>query len=289
MEITATIKRAGNVNADINRPTNVDTNITRLGGSAVTVDPALDGESTNPVENKAIVEGLAGKQDVPLIVIPQYVGDYWTADHLAIADALAHGRDVYAHFYGDYPYTAEVSDIGYVFGATVFDGTYFHTEGVVVTYADIAVPVVLTTEMPIVPSDISAFVNDAGYVTSADIPVTSVNSKTGAVSLSASDVGAFPDTTTFALGYDPDCSVGLAEVGDAVTAEPNYTPTGTISQTMENISFMTGGTAELTASFYNGTLTLGVSLTPTTATKNVATSAPVFVGNGVHSVIKENE
>ena len=118
-------------------------------------------------------------------------------------------------------------------------------------------------------------------------PVQSVNGQTGAVVLDASDVGAFPDTTTFALGYDPESSVGLAEVGDAVTGEPNYTPSGDIQQTIEELKLMTGGTAELTASFYAGTLTLGVSLTPTTATKNVATSAPVFVGNGVHFVIEE--
>lgn len=60
-------------------------------------------------------------------------------------------------------------------------------------------------------------------------PVSSVNSKTGAVTLSAADVGAIPDTTTFALGYDPDCSVGLAKVGDAVTDEPFYTPSGTVT------------------------------------------------------------
>lgn len=120
-------------------------------------------------------------------------------------------------------------------------------------------------------------------------PVQSVNGQTGAVVLDATDVGAIPDTTTFALGYDPDCSVGLAKVGDAVTDEPFYTPSGDIQQTIEELKLMTGGTAELTASFASGTLTLGVSLTPTTATKNVATSAPVFNGNGVHFVIKENE
>lgn len=96
----------------------------------------------------------------------------------------------------------------------------------------------------------------------------------------------------YILTYDDSSSVGLAEVGDAVTGEPNYTPSGDIHQTMENISFMTGASVggDLSASFSNGTLTLslsGLSITPTTATKNVATSAPVFVGNGVHFVITE--
>lgn len=54
--------------------------------------------------------------------------------------------------------------------------------------------------VPTVPTDVSAFNNDAGYITSSDIPVTSVNSKTGEVELGASDVGALADTTKYALG-----------------------------------------------------------------------------------------
>lgn len=49
--------------------------------------------------------------------------------------------------------------------------------------------------IPTVPTNVSAFNNDAGYITSA--PVSSVNSKTGAVTLTASDVGALPSNTTF--------------------------------------------------------------------------------------------
>ena len=44
-----------------------------------------------------------------------------------------------------------------------------------------------------VPTKTSQLTNDSGYLTSA--PVTSVNGKTGAVSLTASDVGALPSTT----------------------------------------------------------------------------------------------
>lgn len=47
--------------------------------------------------------------------------------------------------------------------------------------------------IPTVPTNVSAFTNDAGYLTSA--PVTSVNSQTGAVNLTASDVGALPSST----------------------------------------------------------------------------------------------
>lgn len=38
--------------------------------------------------------------------------------------------------------------------------------------------------------------NKAGYITSEDIPVTSVNNQTGNVSLQAKDVGAFPNSST---------------------------------------------------------------------------------------------
>lgn len=49
------------------------------------------------------------------------------------------------------------------------------------------------------PTKTSQLTNDSGYITSADIPnipVTTVNGKTGAVQLTATDVGALPDTTT---------------------------------------------------------------------------------------------
>ena len=46
----------------------------------------------------------------------------------------------------------------------------------------------------VVPTKVSQLTNDKGYITSA--PVTSVNNKTGAVELTASDVGALPSTTS---------------------------------------------------------------------------------------------
>ena len=65
------------------------------------------------------------------------------------------------------------------------------------------------SDIPEVPTNVSAFQNDAGYITDAGVtsfngssgdvtytpPVTKVNNKTGAVTLGASDVGALPDTT----------------------------------------------------------------------------------------------
>lgn len=47
-----------------------------------------------------------------------------------------------------------------------------------------------------IPANTSDLTNDSGFITSAQAPVQSVNSKTGAVTLSASDVGAVPTTRT---------------------------------------------------------------------------------------------
>ena len=46
-----------------------------------------------------------------------------------------------------------------------------------------------------IPTKTSQLENDSHYITANEAPVTSVNSKTGAVQLNASDVGALPNTT----------------------------------------------------------------------------------------------
>ena len=46
-----------------------------------------------------------------------------------------------------------------------------------------------------IPTKTSQLENDSYYITASEAPVTSVNSKTGAVQLNASDVGALPNTT----------------------------------------------------------------------------------------------
>ena len=50
-------------------------------------------------------------------------------------------------------------------------------------------------DLPTVPTKVSELTNDSGYITAAQAPVQSVNNKTGAVSLTASDVGALPADT----------------------------------------------------------------------------------------------
>ena len=62
------------------------------------------------------------------------------------------------------------------------------------------------------PTKVSELTNDKGFITSSDIPVKSVNGKTGAVSLTASEVGARPSN------WMPTA----AEVG---ARDSNWTPT----------------------------------------------------------------
>ena len=50
-------------------------------------------------------------------------------------------------------------------------------------------------DLPTVPTKVSELTNDSGYITAVQAPVQSVNNKTGTVSLTASDVGALPNTT----------------------------------------------------------------------------------------------
>lgn len=65
--------------------------------------------------------------------------------------------------------------------------------------------------------------------------VDSVNGQTGTVILDAEDVGAMPEDAQFTIGYDEAVSVGTAVVGEAVTATPNYTPSGDVIMDYEII------------------------------------------------------
>ena len=95
----------------------------------------------------------------------------------------------------------------------------------------------------------------------------------------------------YILTYDDTSSVGRAKVGSAKTGTPNYTPSGDIHQTFETVQFVTSipSAVSLSAVVNNGILYFyGINLNPVVAVKTVATSAPVFEGNGVHFVIKED-
>ena len=55
-------------------------------------------------------------------------------------------------------------------------------------------------DLPTVPTKVSELTNDSGYITAVQAPVQSVNGKTGAVTLSATDVSAIPSTLTGTYG-----------------------------------------------------------------------------------------
>ena len=143
-----------------------------------------------------------------------------------------------------------------------------------------------------IPTKISQLDNDSYYITASEAPVQSVNSKTGAVQLNASDVGALPDTTVIPSktsqldndsGFITDIPIASATQlgGVKVGAGLSVTENGVLSATG-------GGTADAVewnnvldkpttiagygitdAKIENGTITLGnQTITP-------LTSAPV--------------
>ena len=77
-------------------------------------------------------------------------------------------------------------------GTSSFDGNYSSLSG-----------------KPTIPSNTSQLNNDSGFITSESAPVKSVNSKTGDVVLSASDVGALPTSGGALAG---DLTVGSASI-----------------------------------------------------------------------------
>ena len=72
-----------------------------------------------------------------------------------------------------------------------------------------------------IPTKTSQLDNDSGFITSA--PVTSVNAKTGAVTLSASDVSAIPSTLTGTAGQVLTKTADGQEWKDAVKELPAVT------------------------------------------------------------------
>ena len=72
-----------------------------------------------------------------------------------------------------------------------------------------------------IPTKTSQLDNDSGFITSA--PVTSVNAKTGAVTLSASDVSAIPSTLTGTVGQVLTKTADGQEWKDAANELPTVT------------------------------------------------------------------
>ena len=92
----------------------------------------------------------------------------------------------------------------------------------------------------------------------------------------------------YVISYNENSAVGRAKVGSAKTGVPNYTPSGDVLQTMEELEFAMGGSVTLDLRSSGNTLYISQFFSPNIVTKTVATSAPVFSGNGVHFVIEED-
>lgn len=106
------------------------------------------------------------------------------------------------------------------------------------------------TNKPTIPTKTSQLTNDANYITAAQAPVQSVNNKTGAVTLSASDVSAIPSTLTGTAGQVLTKTADGQEWKDVdiPTALPNpnaLTFTGAVSATYD-------GSAPLTVEIPSG-------------------------------------
>lgn len=73
-----------------------------------------------------------------------------------------------------------------------------------------------------IPTKTSQLDNDSGFITSSQAPVQSVNSKTGAVQLNASDVGAVPTSRTVnGKALSANITLTASDVGAATMTQVN--------------------------------------------------------------------
>ena len=153
-----------------------------------------------------------------------------------------------------------------------------------------------------IPTKTSQLENDSHYITANEAPVTSVNSKTGAVQLNASDVGALPNTTviptkTSQLDNDSgfitgipiasDTQLGGVKIGAGLSVTENGVLSATGGGTADAVEWNNVLDKPTTISGYgitdakieNGTITLGnQTITP-------LTSAPVTSVNSKTDVV----
>lgn len=167
MKASAVIKRPSEVKGVVSSPLSIRANVSRLGGASVTVDPDLDPTSTNPVENKAITEAIE--------TINGNVSSLGNAlDTLSgVVDGKYDASNPNGYISG-----ISGSDVTTALGFTPYNAT--NPSGFVnATQAANAAPVqsvngqtgAVTLSIPTVPSNVSAFTNDAGYITLADLPI----------------------------------------------------------------------------------------------------------------------
>lgn len=128
-----------------------------------------------------------------------------------ITNAYNSGYGVYC-LYGNFYllYLKLITSSGIQFSGSTFSGNSLQSR---VTWFTLTVSSsnkwnVQSSDAVVIPTATSQLTNDSGFLTSA--PVTSVNNKTGAVELTASDVGALPSTGGTLTG---NLKVGSASLG----------------------------------------------------------------------------
>lgn len=208
MKASAVIKRPGEVKGVVSSPMSINANVSRLGGASVIVDTALDPTSTNPVENKAIAEaietinGNVSSLGNALDTLSGVVdGKYDASNPNGYISGIS-GNDVKTAL-GYTPYNA-TNPNGYVNATQAANAAPVQSVNGSTGAVTIAVPTkvsqltndsgfvnasgaasaapvqsvngqtgVVILSIPTVPSNVSAFTNDAGYLTLADLPVYS--------------------------------------------------------------------------------------------------------------------
>lgn len=150
------------------------------------------------------------------------------------------------------------------------------------------------TGKPVIPTATSQLTNDSGYITVAAIPVTSVNSRTGAVVVDKTDVGlSNVDNTSdvnkpVSTAQQAAIALSITQHNAAADPHPQYTtapeaaaaaPVQTVNTLTGNVVLTTGNVSELGNLYYTDTR-VGSYLTA--SGYNVKTVASVGSGSQIY-------
>ena len=174
-----------------------------------------------------------------------------------ITNAYNSGYDVYCMFAGLYLIHLKlITSNGIQFSSSIFSGNHLKNK---VSWYTLTVSSsnewhYQSDDNVIIPTATSQLTNDSGFLTSA--PVTSVNNKTGAVTLTASDVGAIAKVSSATEGNLP----VLTTSGELTDSGKNISDIGIIavfdSTTYEEIKEAYENNTPVIC-FYNANLTAG--------------------------------
>jgi hypothetical protein len=156
------------------------------GGGGITVDDALSSTSTNPVQNKVINSALNSKANTSSLASVATSGSYNDLSNKPTIPTVPTNVSAFTNDAGyitsvPSEYVTETELNTAIAGkANTADLATVATSG---SYAD------LTNKptIPTVPTNVSAFTNDAHYITASGAPVQSVNGQTGAVTVTDTD------------------------------------------------------------------------------------------------------